>query len=195
MNTNGLAKLYEHLTPAERLPLILAASARGDEAERNRLARSAPKAAFRLPDYHGLAEAMRFASMLQLIELLDAAAYYWQSVGLLEQEILGAKKDKELRNRFEKMTRIFAYLFVVKLDGWRLFCARHNYDTDFLLRGLPGYGTVCRAEEEAREMAFTPEEADEWAKRSRKDAPRLIRPEDEAAAIGVLVKSHAQWWE
>ena len=33
MNTNGLAKLYDRLTPKERLPLILAASARGDEAE------------------------------------------------------------------------------------------------------------------------------------------------------------------
>ena len=40
MNTNGLAKLYGQLTPKERLPLILAASARGDEAERNRPTKS-----------------------------------------------------------------------------------------------------------------------------------------------------------
>jgi hypothetical protein len=44
-------------------------------------------------------------------------------------------------------------------------------------------------------MAFTPEEAGEWMRRGRKDAPRLPRTEDEAAAIDVLVKSHAQWWE
>jgi hypothetical protein len=134
--------------------------------------------------------------ILQLAELLDMAAYYWQSAGLLEQEeMLGAKKDKAMRDRFGGLTRIFAYLFVVKLDGWRLFCAQHSYDPDFLLKGLPGYETVRRAEDEAREMAFTPEEADEWARRGRTDAPRLIRPEDEAAAIGLLVKSHAQWWE
>ena len=44
-------------------------------------------------------------------------------------------------------------------------------------------------------MAFTPEEADEWAKSRRKDAPRLARPEDEVAAIEALVRSHAMWWE
>ena len=37
MNTNGLARLYDRLTPRERLPLIMAASARGDEMERERL--------------------------------------------------------------------------------------------------------------------------------------------------------------
>jgi hypothetical protein len=196
MNTNGLAKLYGQLTPKERLPLILAASARGDEAERNRLAQSAPKEGFWLPDYHGLAEGMLFASLFQLLEVLDMAAYYWRSVGLLEQEeILGDNTNKELRDRFDGLTRIYAYMFIVKIDGWRLFCARHNYDPDLLWKGLPGFETVCRGEEEIRTMAFTPEKADEWAKRGRKDAPRLARPEDEAAAIEVLAKSHAQWWD
>ena len=34
MNANGLARKYDLLTPAERFPLILAASARGDAVER-----------------------------------------------------------------------------------------------------------------------------------------------------------------
>jgi hypothetical protein len=162
MNTNGLAKLYEHLTPKERLPLILAASARGDEAERNRQARSAPREGFWLPDYHGLAEGMLLASFFQLLEVLEMAAYYWQAEGLLEQEeILGDNKNKELQDRLNGITRIFAYLFVVKIDGWRLFCAQHHYDPDLLWRGLPGFETVCRAAEEIRIMAFTPEEAGE----------------------------------
>lgn len=196
MNTNGLAKLYEHLTPKERLPLILAASARGDEVERERLVHSAPREGFWLPDYHGLAEGIILTSLFQLLELLDIAAYYWQAVVLLQQEeVLGDKKNKALRDRFDGLARIFAYLFMVKIDGWRLFCAQHNYDPDFLWKGLPGFETVCRAEEEARAMAFTLEEAAEWARRGRKDAPRLLTPEDEAATIEVLVKSHAQWWE
>src|SRR5262245_11088079 len=189
MNTNGLAKQYGQLTPKERLPLILAASARGDEAERNRLTKSAPKEGFWLPDYHGLAEGMLLASLFQLLEVLDVAAYYWQAVGLLEQEeALGDKKNKRLRDRFDGITRIFAYLFVVKIDGWRLFCAQHNYDPDLLWKGLPAFETACRAEEEIRTMTFTPEEADEWARRGHKDASRLPRPKDEAAAIEVLVK-------
>ena len=51
MNTKGLAKLYDRLRAAERLPLLVAASARGDEAEAQRLRRSAPRAARLLPDY------------------------------------------------------------------------------------------------------------------------------------------------
>jgi hypothetical protein len=42
MTSTGLSKLYAHLLPRERLPLILAAQARGDEVEQQRLAASAP---------------------------------------------------------------------------------------------------------------------------------------------------------
>jgi hypothetical protein len=48
MNTKGLARHYAILTPWERLPLILAASARGDEQERSRLATSAPRVGYQL---------------------------------------------------------------------------------------------------------------------------------------------------
>ena len=37
MNANAIAKNYSRLTPEERFHLILAASGRGDEAERDRL--------------------------------------------------------------------------------------------------------------------------------------------------------------
>ena len=43
MNTESLAKLYDRLTPFERVPLIAAAVSRGDEVERDRLVRSAAK--------------------------------------------------------------------------------------------------------------------------------------------------------
>ncbi len=56
MNTNSLARHDEILTPRERLPLIMAASARGDEAEAQRLAHSAPLVSLRVPDYFGLAK-------------------------------------------------------------------------------------------------------------------------------------------
>lgn len=51
MNTDCLARCYGTLTPGERVPLLLAASARADAVEQDRLARSAPKHGFRLPDY------------------------------------------------------------------------------------------------------------------------------------------------
>jgi hypothetical protein len=56
VNTNGLAKLYDRLTPHERLPLIVAAAAWGDDQERQRLMGSAPKKLYEVPDYQGLAD-------------------------------------------------------------------------------------------------------------------------------------------
>ena len=46
MNTNGLARHYGSLTPEERLPLVLAATWRGDGPERARLLASAPRVAY-----------------------------------------------------------------------------------------------------------------------------------------------------
>jgi hypothetical protein len=195
MNTNGLAKLYDRLTPTERLPLILAASARGDETERDRLAHSAPKEGFLLPDYYGQAQGMLYGSLRHLLELLDLAALYWQVNGLLEQEeALGKKADKALRDRFDGLTRIFAYFFLLKIDGWRLFCAQYNYDPDFLWERLPGIETVKRTEEEARTMAFTRERATAWMRRRGKETVEAPTAEIEATALRRFVDSWARRW-
>ncbi len=196
MNTNGLAKLYEHLTPKERLPLILAASARGDEAERDRLARSAPREGFRLPDYYGLAEGMLLASLFHLLELLDLAALYWQVNGLLEQEeALGKKANKALRDRFEGLTRMFAYLFLLKLDGWRRFCSEFRTDPELLMDGLPGYETAKRTEEEARTMTFTSEEATAWMRKRGNATAEAPKVETVAASLWAFVDSRTKWWD
>src|SRR5262249_47266915 len=70
MNTDRLARHYATLTPAERLPLIMAASARGDEAEYEHLARSAPRVYLQAPDTFYLAEALLLATSLHMMELL-----------------------------------------------------------------------------------------------------------------------------
>ena len=73
MNANGMARLYDTLTPWERAPLWLAAGARGDEAERQRLARSAPRNSFRVPDTYGPIEALRKAAAVYIMVQLDLA--------------------------------------------------------------------------------------------------------------------------
>ena len=82
MNTNPLTKLYDQLTPRERLPLIIAAGARGDEAEQQRLKASAPRQMLQVPDYHCLAKALAEAVHYHLLTLLDLAATFWQWWGL-----------------------------------------------------------------------------------------------------------------
>ena len=100
MNTKGLAKQYDKLAPKERLPLIVAASLRGDDLERERLMNSAPRHLYRLPDYHWLADDLQSLVLILNSKLLDLAVSYWRMLGLLEQEAIyriGESKKREAR--------------------------------------------------------------------------------------------------
>jgi hypothetical protein len=52
MTKAGLTRFYGLLTTRERLSLVLAADARGDETERQRLEDSAPPRVMHLLDHH-----------------------------------------------------------------------------------------------------------------------------------------------
>ena len=160
MNTNPLARYYTVLTPWERLALLVAAAGRADEAEGRRLAESAPKVGFRLPDYWGLAEGLESLAKLYLLRQLDAAAIYWRVMGVLNQEPLEESAAEQQRHdRLWRAVQTLAFRFVVRADGWRLLCRQLQIDPDVVLRDLPGYETVCQMEGVARLLACTAEEA------------------------------------
>jgi hypothetical protein len=195
MNTNGLAKLYEHLSPKERLPLIMAASARGDEAERNRLAYSAPKEEFRRPDYWGVAEGMRLASKFHLLELLDLAAFYWETSGLLgEWEVLTDEARQGPPKLLYTTVAATAYMFLTKLDGWRRFCSGFPCDPEQLMKHLPGLATVRRTEESARLRACTHEEATLWMREEGNKSAEALTVETVAASFWAFVNDRSGWW-
>jgi hypothetical protein len=151
MNTNALAKHYATLSLRERLPLIMAASRRGDEVERERLATSAPKVGWSVPDYFGLSMAFAEVSNLHLMELLDLAAVYFRALGLADSHSL----SEEQRERMNDAALMFGYLLKVNLAGWRQFCAENGFDPDLCWSCLPGFEPVRRAEGEAGRVAFT----------------------------------------
>jgi hypothetical protein len=173
MNTNELAKLYDRLTPRERLPMILAAAARADEVEHKRLIKSAPKESFEVPDYYALAKALREAGDFHLLTLLDLAATFWQwwglwtTYGLREPGTTGYKKTRRKHGgsaelseyRAGGIVRYFASRFVAHVEGWKQFCAELQIDPEAQLNFMIGWETICRTEERARELAFTPDEA------------------------------------
>jgi hypothetical protein len=173
MNTNGLARHYKALTPWERLPLIAAASARGDEVERDRLVRSAPKRDFRVPDYWGLCEGLEELATLYQLRQLDLAALYWRVAGSLGRRPLfrGGKRNRRRRRRFHSGLRMLAYCCVTWIEGWKLLCAGLHMDPEAVLGDMPGQETVRRMVEEARLAAFGPEEAAAYM-RARKEAAR-----------------------
>jgi hypothetical protein len=195
MNTNGLAKHYAHLSPKERLPLILAASARGDEAERNRLAYSAPTVDYRRPDYYGLAEGMLLACKFHLLEMLDMAAFYWEISGLLgEWEALTDEGEQKPPYLLYTTVAASAYLFVTKLDGWRRFCSEFPCDSEQLMKGLPGFATVKRTEESARLRACTREEATLWIREEGNKSAETLTVETVAASFWAFVNDRSGWW-
>jgi hypothetical protein len=197
MNTKCLAKLYDRLTPRERLPLILAASARDDEVEGQRLAQSAPRMALRLPDYHGLGEGLFLASLFHLIGVLDVAALFWLTQGrLAEWQAWADEKEDEddWLNRMDAKVRMLAYVLTAKRDGWRRFCAELPVDPELLLNDVPAYDTVKRSEEAARLLAFSVDEARAWLRKTSTATAEVVTAESEAAAIGGFVNSREKWW-
>jgi hypothetical protein len=133
--------------------------------------------------------------MLQQMELLELAAVYWQADGALQQEIArGEAGDKTLRDRFAALAGVLAYALTVKVDGWKRFCAEVNVEADLLLKALPGYDVVRRAEAAARVAAFTPEGVASWMRKTRGGAAVPLTPEAEAAEICRAVNARAERW-
>ncbi len=76
MKADRLTKNYDCLTPEERCCLILAASGRGDEAERNRLVRAGRRITLSMADHAPYAHAIEELALLSFIELQEDAARY-----------------------------------------------------------------------------------------------------------------------
>lgn len=188
MNTNALAKHYDKLTPRERLPLIMAASARGDEEERGRLVRAAPKVAYSLPNYFGLAQAFSELSAFHLMELLNLAALYFRALGFADSD------DEKISERMLDCALLFGFLLKVQLAGWRLFCAEHGFEPEICWMPLPGYETMKTAEKIAQAAAFLPEGAVAYAKKAGRADPTLPTAEGIAAGLRTVLEMRAEWW-
>ena len=195
MKVDCLAKLYDRLTPRERLPLIVAASARGDEADRARLVASAPTHLFRVPDYYGLAEGLRSLALLHVAHMLDLAARYRHASGLVAQEgdCKGRAGQAERARRLDA-ERMLAYLLVVNAEGWTRFCSEMQLDGDLLLKNLPGYETLTRAEEVGRLMAFTRDEPAARARQTNGDSAVVPTSDAVVASLWEFVKRQAERW-
>jgi hypothetical protein len=79
MNTNALAKQYHKLTAEERFRLILAASDRGDEGERERLAQAGGHLTVSIQDHAPYAHAFQDIGKLTYLDLLETAARYFDA--------------------------------------------------------------------------------------------------------------------
>jgi hypothetical protein len=188
MNTDRLAKHYGSLSPAERLPLILAAWYRGDQQEWDRLHSSAPRVAYRVADHFRLAMAFRELCHWQRMEVLDLAALFFHSYGLSDTT------EGEQGTRLLNVAKVFGYLLQVNREGWRQFCAGMSIDPDLCLSGLPGQAALALAADLAERVAFTAEETLEFSRREDETASAPPTAEDVAAELRKSLDVRAEFW-
>jgi hypothetical protein len=172
----------------------VAALARGDEKEENRLARSAPRTTFSVPDFYGLAQGVQSAATFFMLDLLDLAGLFWRAEVMWAES--AAFNEEEAPSKWcEATTQMWAYLITAKLDGWRQFCTELKADPELLIRGLPGSRGVKRIEETARGLTFTREEATAWVRGRGDEQAEVIDAGTVAADLWAVVNSWAASWE
>src|SRR5262249_16989496 len=99
MTAKAIARQDDRLTPEERLRLILAASGRGGETERDRLVQASDRIHLTMPDYSPYANAFQDVCLMVYIEMLNESARYMESLALSDQEGFADAGDDELANR------------------------------------------------------------------------------------------------
>jgi hypothetical protein len=197
MKSDGLAKHYSRLTPAERLSLIMAASKRDDEEECQRLATSAPSVTYRAPHYFALASAFRELCESHRMKLLELAAMYLYgsaSAQAVAQAGVASAAERGQAQRLLDVSRWFGYMLKVNLAGWRQFCAGQHLDPDPFMASLPGKEVLGMAAELAEQDAFTAEEALAYMRRQNMKATAATTAEDVAAGLRKDLDGRAAWW-
>jgi hypothetical protein len=126
VNTDKLFKMYDVLTPAERVPLILAARQRGDATEESRLVRSAPVHVHRCPDFCDYESRLTELALRYIARQLELASRF-QTL----ERLTGSAEP------LPDAAKVVAYLFVTNAEGWAEFCRRNNVDSANLTSELP----------------------------------------------------------
>jgi hypothetical protein len=183
MNTSKLQKQYDKLTMRERFALIWSAEARKDEQELAALLDAAPRTlAYRFIDAYPLLHAMDITQLCTIIDLLDAAYLL----------CLLAHHDSE---RSFNAVKLGSYVFCVKLDAWRKVCAEWGVEADADMKAFPAWHSILFAEQIARAMSLTVEEASDWATVINDAEDELITVESATVSLREGLKRMAAQWE
>ncbi|MBI5758350.1 MAG: hypothetical protein HZA46_07525 [Planctomycetales bacterium] len=138
MTTNVLAKMYNTLTAAERGPLLLAAVARGDEVERQRLLDAATWKRWRVTDTYGFTVGVGFVFSDYVVLQWDhlamhffARLHWMYAECLITADVERLKRefpdfDPDADDRFDLetcdfMADVSAYKFCVNETAWAMF--------------------------------------------------------------------------
>jgi hypothetical protein len=191
MNANAVARHYDRLEPEERFRLIVAAGARGDEAEAARLVNAAGTRMFCTADHAPFARAFDELATLVFIELLEEAARYHDALLHADEDHYlfgGAQADEEegdpaevepdaeadaksgegdagerpLWQRSLDLALAAGFVLRTKAEGWKLFCGQLGIPAFALWKLFPGFDRLQRTLAQAEKGAFAPEGFLRW---------------------------------
>jgi hypothetical protein len=129
MNTNGLGRMYGLLSVRERLPMLLAAGARGDDIEVRRLEEAASIRTMQFSDYLWPSLKLNVMTLIYLTEQLDTLACYWHAQWRLDDP------DNPKTEDWQFVTDASGHFFNSNAEAWRLFCAELHIDPGHLAAG------------------------------------------------------------
>jgi hypothetical protein len=175
VNTNKLSKHYEKLTARERLPLIMAATRRGDLVERDRLVAAAPRVTYSAPDHLPIADAYLHLVKFSFLELVDLAADYLEQLAVVAHRPLDHDADQHL-----DLLLALGYRFQMKVAGWRRFCATNHFEAQAFWSRWPGWARLQRAETVAQAVPIPDEVLARF--RELQSPDRDLLTEDQVAA-------------
>lgn len=179
MNTNAIRKHYHKLSARERLALLIAAVARGDEAERHALLDSAPRLTFTLPHTYPLMRGFTRLAQWHIASQLEIA---WIMATLAHFD-----DDQSFHAAL-----FAAYRFCIQADAWRAFCNEMGVHPEEALRDLPGAGlSLDFAEALARPMSLTRDEAEAYFKKQFGDEARFQTVESLTATLRETLRYEA----
>jgi hypothetical protein len=220
MKVPPLANNYRSLTPEERFRLVLAASGRGDVAERERLLRAGGRVSLSMQDHVPYARALHELDTIVFLELLEETARYQDAFHQLpccdqgdddkveekpDEEPNAETKEEDLEGDWAVWHRYFdlalasGYILRAKADGWKLFCERMTIPPFLFWEMLPGFDRLERALALAEKAAFTSEGFLRWLNRIRpKGAPELtelpMTAETVAKVNEAFFRERVRWW-
>ena len=163
------------------------AGVRGDDAEQQRLDRSAPKHLFHVPAHRGYAEGFGELGYQYMIWQLETIAMFWKASSLLGDNCHGPE------DALIGLSSFIAHQYVVHPQAWQQICDEYHADGDAMLRVMPSYRMLDAIDETMQALAFSTEEAQAFA--CRRDPETIIETVDDVVeAMHSIIEIHVKFW-
>lgn len=192
MRIAGVESRYEHLRPEERVALIMAACARGDEPDVLRLSNSTPREKVFRADTFPVSQALLEVTLQEHASQLALAVRFWQA-----QWAADDAEDPKVGDRLLAVVRVYAYLVLTYAAGWARFAAGRSITPEGLASftaPLPGGDVLEQSRKVAESYAATAADVERHFERFGEHGP-VLTPEGHAAELEKVYAARLEFWQ